>query len=114
MLPGTNLGNILIDRNWKLWYIDHTRAFARHRSPQDPEPGSGLDPTFWEQLRTVDDAAIRAAIAPHVGRFAVDRVLQRRRLIVGLFEARLNAITRPSPAKPPILPALVGFVPPTY
>ena len=108
-----NLGNILVDEDWKIWYIDHTRAFARHRSPREPEPGMGLDPLFWSRLRTVDDDTIRAAIAPHVDSFAVDSVVQRRRHIVELFEERLDAIAQSRPTRPPLLPATVAFVPPT-
>ncbi len=109
-----NLGNILIDAEWRIWYIDHTRAFARYRSPREPEPGLGLDPIFWERLRTVDDSAIRAAIEPYVESFAVDSVVERRRHIVDLFEERLDTIARSRPAKPPHVPALVGFIPPTH
>lgn len=109
-----NLGNILVDQDWKIWYIDHTRAFARYRSPRDPEPGIGLDPLFWERLRTVEDSALRAAIAPHVESFAVDSLVERRRFVVNLFEERLSAIARSRPTRPPIQPALVGFIPPTH
>ena len=27
-----NLGNMLIDRQWKLWLIDHSRAFRLHET----------------------------------------------------------------------------------
>ena len=79
-----------------------------------PEPGLGLDPVFWERLHTVDDSAIRAAIEPYVESFAVDNVVQRRRHIVDSFEERLDAIALSRPAKPPNVPALIGFIPPTY
>ena len=32
-----NLGNMLIDPEWKLWMIDHTRAFRRNRELANPD-----------------------------------------------------------------------------
>ena len=33
--PDRNKGNILFDRDWQLWLIDHTRAFGTQRRPPD-------------------------------------------------------------------------------
>ena len=32
-----NLGNLLIDKSWRLWMIDHTRAFKTFTEPKSPK-----------------------------------------------------------------------------
>ena len=39
-----NQGNMLIDRDWKLWLIDHSRAFRLHETLRSPDPRATLRP----------------------------------------------------------------------
>ena len=40
-----NLGNLLIDKDWRLWMIDHTRAFKTFTEPEEPqEPRHAVRP----------------------------------------------------------------------
>jgi hypothetical protein len=53
-----NLSNVLIDRNWKLWFIDHTRSFVTARSCSRPRAwsivnaGCGGPSTSWTKPRS--------------------------------------------------------------
>ncbi len=42
-----NLGNLLITREWKLWMIDHTRAFRLHRKLKIEKIWSVATATCW-------------------------------------------------------------------
>ena len=54
-----NRGNILIDRNWKVWLIDHTRAFRREKELRNPEMVIQYDRKLWEKLKALDKKAVR-------------------------------------------------------
>ena len=84
-----NQGNLLIARDWKLWWIDHTRAFARGSLPY-PERVTAIDRPFWAKLQSVKDEQIREALKPHLGRGEIDAQLERREELVNLIRARIR------------------------
>ena len=49
-----NPGNILIDADWKLWLIDHTRAFRCHQELQNPQFVRYCPRTVWARLTQLD------------------------------------------------------------
>lgn len=53
-----NLGNILYDRDWKMWMIDHTRAFRLLSDPEDMERISLCPKSLYQALRSLDRAAL--------------------------------------------------------
>lgn len=77
-----NLGNILIDRAWNIWYIDQTRTFARFQERPWVSAGLGIDQRVWTRLSSVSDAEIRAAVGPWLSRWQVSDLLERRREMV--------------------------------
>ena len=77
-----NQGNILIDEDWKLWMIDHTRAFRRVDNLLEP-PSMGLcGKTLWQRLQEVSDSEIEARLKPHLTRPEINSLLKRRVKIV--------------------------------
>ena len=52
-----NPGNILIEPDWDVWMVDHTRAFQRNPNLRDPEMVTHCERHFWERL--VDQIAAR-------------------------------------------------------
>jgi hypothetical protein len=84
-----NVGNILLDPTWKVWYIDHTRAFAVFEDRPLPDPVLGIDAALLEKLQQVRDETIRERLAPHIGTYQIDDLLERRqRLVTGFAERR--------------------------
>jgi len=77
-----NLGNILIDRDWNVWYIDQTRTFARYEETPWVSAGLGIDRRIWQRLSSASDEEIRAAVAPWLSRWQVSDLLERRRALV--------------------------------
>ena len=52
-----NKGNLLIDKDWRAWYIDHTRAFRRSPELLAPEMLVRCDRRLLDALRALDPAA---------------------------------------------------------
>jgi hypothetical protein len=53
-----NQGNVLYDENWKLWMIDHTRAFRLDRELPKPEEIQLCEKGLWERLQSLDESAL--------------------------------------------------------
>jgi hypothetical protein len=85
-----NPGNILIDENDKVWFIDHTRSFAGHRELRDPDAITGFDRDIWQKLQGLSDSAIQEAVGPYA-RGYMPELLERRRLLVGEISRRIAA-----------------------
>jgi hypothetical protein len=77
-----NLGNILVDGDWNIWYIDQTRTFARYQEPVRVSAGLGLDRGIWARLASVPDDEIRAAVEPWLSRWQIRDLVERRRALV--------------------------------
>lgn len=85
-----NLGNLLIDRDWRIWLIDHSRSFRLASSLRSPKNLSRVDRALLERLRAMDKPALTGAVGDYLTSLEVDAVLKRRDLIVAHFE-RLGA-----------------------
>ena len=77
-----NMGNIVIDRNWKLWMIDHTRAFRRFPSLQKTVTLNQCERGMYQRLKTLDEAVVRERLKPYLSSYEMDALLKRRALIV--------------------------------
>lgn len=77
-----NSGNILYDKDWKLWLIDHTRAFRRFDELQRPIQASRCDRKLWERLQHVEDATISERLKPYLTSWEITGLLKRRQKLV--------------------------------
>lgn len=77
-----NPGNLLIDSEWKVWLIDHTRAFQQGDELRGPGRIRMVRRDFLEAMRQLDDATIEAAIGDIVEGRAREDMLQRRDLLL--------------------------------
>ena len=88
-----NLGNLVIDKGWRIWMIDHTRAFKMFKELKDPiQLGTHCERDLLEALRKLDPAAVRAAMKDVLTPAQTDGLLARRDLIVKYFDARIAEI----------------------
>ena len=81
-----NQGNLLMDDGWNLILIDHSRAFTG--SMNMPFPMNKIDKEFYEKLKALDEATIKARL----GKWLFDGpkpILKRRDKIVEHFEKML-------------------------
>ena len=77
-----NSGNLLITQDGKLWMIDHTRAFRRIPSLPKAATINQCERSMYQKLKTLDEAAVRARLAPYLRSYELDALLKRRQLIV--------------------------------
>ena len=81
-----NAGNLLVDGEWNLVLIDHSRAFAQDRMPFEKEM-TRIDRELLARLKTLDEAELMKHVRPWVlGDGPVRAILKRRDKIVADFE----------------------------
>ena len=83
-----NLGNLLIAKDWRVWAIDHTRAFRQVNQLRSPENLSRCDRQLLERMKQLDRASLKRELGAYLGDWDIDALLVRRDLIVAHFEQR--------------------------
>ena len=81
-----NQTNILIDQNWRLILIDHTRTFARDTSLPNPEKISHCSRGLWHSLRHLDEVVVRNRLSPYLSKLEIDALFVRRDRLVQLIQ----------------------------
>ena len=81
-----NLGNVVITKDWRVWAIDHTRAFRLHRTLRKPEDVTRCDRGVFEALKRLDAAALERETGKYLSRREREALLARRDAIVAIIE----------------------------
>ena len=81
-----NLGNVLIDSEWKLWMIDFTRAFRHTRKLLAPGDLQRCDRQLLARLRELTAEAVEAKTKPFIDRAEIEPLMARRDAIVTTIE----------------------------
>jgi hypothetical protein len=84
-----NLGNLQYTSDWKMWMIDHTRAFRLGRELMKPELLLRIDRILFENLKKLTPAALAAAAGSSLNKPEMAALMARRDAIVKHFEARM-------------------------
>ena len=85
-----NLGNSLIDGNWRLWFIDCTRCFGRSPDILYPEVLTHCDRRVWRALKELDRGAADKVLGPYLSGAEIDALFIRRDKLVDLLQARID------------------------
>jgi hypothetical protein len=72
-----NLGNVLIDRSWNLWFIDHSRCFVTAKALLFPERVTHCERGLWRALQGIDEALLVERLDPLLSPFELETVLDR-------------------------------------
>ena len=81
-----NAGNILVDGQWDIILIDHSRAFASNAMPFEKQM-TRIDREMLAKLKALDEASLMKTVRPWVlGDGSVRDILKRRDKIVAHFE----------------------------
>jgi hypothetical protein len=81
-----NAGNILVDGDWNIVLIDHSRAFGSDTMPFEKEM-TRVDREFVERLKALDEARLMERVRPWLLNDGMVRsILKRRDKIVARFE----------------------------
>jgi hypothetical protein len=84
-----NQSNILIDKDWNLWLIDHTRSFAMDESLPTPEKVSRCSRSLYNAIKQMDEDLVREALASLLRGAEVDAFFVRREKLIKLLEDRV-------------------------
>ncbi|HKZ32428.1 MAG TPA: hypothetical protein VJ648_08740 [Vicinamibacteria bacterium] len=81
-----NAGNLLVDDEWNLVLIDHSRAFASSTMPFMKQM-TRIDREFYEKLKALDEETLMRELKPWVlGGGTLRDILKRRDKIVAQFD----------------------------
>ncbi|MGE0362130.1 MAG: hypothetical protein AB7H93_11335 [Vicinamibacterales bacterium] len=87
-----NKGNLLIDKDWTTWLIDHTRAFRRSRQILDPTPLVRCDRALLAALKALDEKTVKARTERWLTGDEIRAMMSRRDEIVARLEASPTAL----------------------
>ena len=85
-----NRGNLLIDRSWRLWFIDHTRAFGESTRLLKVDRIKVADRQQWLALRKLDEPTLRQRLEPYLTSKQISRLLRRRAKLVGHLQKQID------------------------
>lgn len=81
-----NLANLVITRDWKIWMIDHTRAFRLHRELENPKQLVMCERGLLEALRKLDRHTLASELGEYLTGDEIDALLARRDRMVEHFD----------------------------
>ncbi len=81
-----NQTNILYDKNWKLWMIDHTRAFRVRHDLMNAKGLESCDVVLLEKMKALKESTLREQLGNFIRPAEIKGLLARRDLIVEHFE----------------------------
>lgn len=84
-----NQENLLIDKDWKLWMIDHSRAFRLTNQLRKPENLRRVSQNLLTSLRKLSELQAAAVSEPYLTRDEVHAMMVRRDLLIKLFAKKV-------------------------
>ena len=84
-----NQNNILIDKDWNLWLIDHTRSFAMDESLPTPEKVSRCSRSLYNALKQMDKDVVKEALSSILREEEVGAFFMRHEILIKLLEDRV-------------------------
>jgi hypothetical protein len=82
-----NMGNLVITNAWRVWAIDHTRAFRTHDELKAPATVTRCDREVFERLKQLDKATLKREMGSFLDDWQIRALLARRDAIVKKIEA---------------------------
>ncbi len=86
----SNLGNTLIDRNWRLWLIDCSRCFGTSEELLYPQAITHCERRLWKVLRELDENRVTRRLAPYLSKAEISALMVRRDKLVEHIQALID------------------------
>ncbi len=83
-----NLGNLVITKDWRIWAIDHGRAFRRHRELLSAANVTACDREVLDGMKALDRATLDRTMKDMLTTYEIEGLLARRDIIVKLLESK--------------------------
>ncbi len=87
-----NQGNILIDPDWKLWMIDHTRSFRLNKKPRSSAIVVQCDRRVWERLQDLDLETVQRELKGVLTGREIRALFQRRDALIQHIQSRIERL----------------------
>jgi hypothetical protein len=84
-----NAGNLLWAKDWKMWMIDHTRAFRLQPTLLNPVTLQRCERTLLDRMRGLTATAVTEAMGDTLLKVEIDALMARRDALVKLFDDRI-------------------------
>jgi hypothetical protein len=81
-----NLGNLVIDKQWRLWMIDHTRAFRITNKIRNEANLVMCERKLLANMRKLDEATLTEKLRPFLTKTEIKAMLVRRDKVVKFFD----------------------------
>jgi hypothetical protein len=81
-----NLGNLLVDKQWRVWMIDHSRAFRLYDKVKTPANIGRCDRHIFDRLKALDASTLKTAMGDYLTAPEQKALLNRRTEIVEMVE----------------------------
>ncbi len=93
-----NQGNLLIDKHWRVWLIDHTRAFRTTHSLREPRQIIRCERPFFDGMKALTLPRLAEELGRYLTQTQLAALLARRDLLVQRLESLgPAAIHEPAP-----------------
>jgi len=83
-----NLQNLLIDKDWRIWMIDHSRGFRMLTDLRETKNLERCDQDLLEKLKQLDEATLKKELGRYLTTPEIRGLLARRDKIVEIFEEK--------------------------
>ena len=81
--------NLLITKGWRIWLVDHTRAFGTSRTLENPETLAQCDRALLAKMRELTREVVKKRLHKYLAPEQLDALEVRRGLLVKHFAARI-------------------------
>ena len=87
----SNLGNLLIDPNWRLWFVDCTRCYGKTKALYYPiKEFEHCERGFWEGLKNLNAETAQEELSPYLDKGEIKSLLARRDAIIQHFQKLID------------------------
>ena len=84
-----NLGNMVWSKEWKLWMIDHTRAFRLGKDLLSPKTVERCERTFFAKMKELNAPQLAQVMGKTLTKDEIAALIARRDALVKLIEGRV-------------------------
>lgn len=85
-----NLGNLVITKQWRIWMIDHTRAFLPYQKLKDAKRLVQCDRHLMAAMRGLTLEKAQEALSPYLDSLRIQGLMARRDAIIAHFEREIK------------------------
>ncbi len=87
-----NLGNLLIDSDWRLWLIDHTQCFHPYAKIYHQDRLTHVSNQLWNALKHTPPDRVRSLLADYLTSPQIEALLGRWRLLMEHYSAQIDEL----------------------